>query len=126
MRISHLAAVARDTGHKKALEYWAVLTQMEKARHSLSNDAFQHMAVAVIRDPIQAKVARQVTNVVKAQRRASEASSIASGPSMSTTGYTDASQTRRPQFRRTRVRCFECGDLGHFARFNEVHRYTLK
>jgi hypothetical protein len=116
VRISYLAAVARDAGHEKGLEYWAVLTQLEKARHTLSNDAFQQVAVAVIGDPIQAKVARQVANMMKAQRRASEASSIASGPCTSTTGYTDASQTRRPQFRRTRARCFECGDFGHFAR----------
>ena len=71
VRISHLAAVARDAGYEKALEYRAVLTQMEKARHSLSNDAFQHVAVAVIGDPTQAKVARQVANVMKAQRHAS-------------------------------------------------------
>ena len=111
-RVTHLASVARDSGDIKASEYRAVLGELEK-RKSLPAEAFHHI-VAVLGDPVQAKIARQISGVLKTQMKLDDPARDA--PRQRASYGASRASAPLPTSRRSAMRCFTCGLPGHFAR----------
>ena len=75
VRVSHLWSVARDSGHAKTQEYKAILAELEKRQGSLVPETFRGIVLALLGNPVQAKILKEVTGLLKSQAKVSVATS---------------------------------------------------
>lgn len=84
VQISHLCIIARNAAHEKTSEFQAILRELEQRKDSLTAEAFHNISVALLGDPVRAKIAKQITGILKSQARttdpSTEAHTLASSP----------------------------------------------
>lgn len=107
VQVLHLHSVA-----ERASEFRAILGELEKRQASLSADAFRGIMMGLLGDPLQSRIAKEVTALLKSHAKVSEM--VTSAPS---TWVPPGSMVRQPRYRAPRRGpCYACGRLGHFAR----------
>ena len=70
-----LIHLARNESHKKAEEYAAALDEIRARTDALDQLKLQHLFLALLGDPVRAKVHREATTILKGLRKAPPPSS---------------------------------------------------
>ena len=104
--LQSLVRLARNESYEKADEYAAALDEIRARTDILDHPQLQRFFLGLLGDPVQAKVAREATTILKGVTKAPPPSS----------GYGSVARRPAPYPHQQSNQCSRCFKWGHVAR----------
>lgn len=105
--LQSLVRLARNESHQKADEYAAAIDEIRARMDSLDDMQLQRLFLGLLGDPVRAKVAKEVTTILKGVGKARPTPPASYGPPM---------RRPAPYPAHAQVQCYRCLKWGHVAR----------